>query len=276
MNWVIFFLIFGSLLCRPNARKEASNNDKLRRLEENFMIALGLSLLFGLGWAFGLLASSHLPPAVRYPAEWLFTLLNAFLGVYLFVLYVVRSPEARKVWKRWICCESRKVDVTRTSTRRTWTSTLRSWGGTLKRSKKGRKDTDTLTRSGNAASANVYSISNQSRVMSQMESSYAEPSSMMGVTTPTSPPPVEIEMRRIDPEGQSNTEEIPKSVTPPVLKLGADTESIVETMDFEDNSSLLNFNAPSVNSTSSLSHADADCYIVQNKGTDEGPDCIHL
>ena len=51
MNWVIFILIFGSLLCRPNVRKETSSNANLRRLKENFMIAMGLSLLFGMGWA---------------------------------------------------------------------------------------------------------------------------------------------------------------------------------------------------------------------------------
>ena len=239
------------------------------------MIALGLSLLFGIGWAIGLLATSGVPEAVRYPAEWIFTLVNAFLGVYLFVLYVVRSSEARSVWKRWICCESKRIDHSRSSTRRGWTSTLRSWGGTLKRSRKGSRNTDTLTRSVNPASANIYSFSNPSGHMSRIHSSSAEPSSVMGVTTPTSPA-AGIELLRLDPDGQSNNEEIPKSATPPIVKLGVVTESIVETMDFEDNFSLLSFNAPSVHSTSSLSHADADCLIVENKETDEGPDYIPL
>ena len=66
------------------------------------------------------------------------------------------------------------------------------------------------------------------------------------------------------------------SATPPMVKLGVDTESIVETMDFEDNFSLLSFQSPSVHSTSSLSPADADCLIVENKETDEGPDYIPL
>ena len=72
------------------------------------MIALGLSLLFGMGWAFGLLASSDLPPAVRYPTEWIFTLMAAFLGVYLFALYVLRPQEARKAWKRWLFCQCKR------------------------------------------------------------------------------------------------------------------------------------------------------------------------
>ena len=140
MNWVIFILIFGSLLCRPNVRKETSSNANLRRLKENFMIAMGLSLLFGMGWAVGLLASSDLPDAVRLPAEWIFTLTTAFLGVYLFALYVLRSQEARTLWKRWLLCQrKRKRGVSFSSSHtqsgsrfRTFSSTLASWMGTLK------------------------------------------------------------------------------------------------------------------------------------------------
>ena len=140
MNWVLFILIFASLLCRPNVKKETSSSGNLRKLKENFMIALGLSLLFGMGWAVGLLASSDLPDAVRYPAEWVFTLTTAFLGVYLFVLYVLRSQDARKLWKRWLCCQSKKkrgVSFSSTNTQssnrlKTLSSTLTSWKGTLK------------------------------------------------------------------------------------------------------------------------------------------------
>ena len=112
MNWIMFILIFGSLVCKPNIMKEKSSKETFRKLKENFMIALGLSLLFGIGWAVGLLASSDLPSAVRYPAEWVFTLTTAFLGVYLFVLYVLRYPEAHRLWKRWFLCQcNRKKGV---------------------------------------------------------------------------------------------------------------------------------------------------------------------
>ena len=279
MNWVIFILIFISLLCRPNVRKETSNNGNLRKLKENFMIALGLSLLFGMGWAIGLLASSDLPPAVRSPAEWIFTVVNAFMGVYLFVLYVLRSPEARKLWKRWLLCQckSKGYDISsRGSTQKTWTSTLRSWGGTLKRStlKKTGKKTSTLSRSADSATANIYSFSNPPGGMVDINSSYAEPSSVMekstaGVASP-SLQPLAIELvRRLDPDGQSNNEEAPKVVSPcgPPVKLS--TECIVETMFIQDSSSLLSFNAPSAQFNSSLSGTDADCYILANKETEE-------
>ena len=139
MNWVIFILILASLLCRPNVRKETNNSGNIRKLKENFMIALGLSLLFGMGWAVGLLASSGLPPAVRHPAEWIFTLASAFLGVYLFILYILRSAEARKFWKRLFFClhkKKRAVSFSSSSTQtrsrlRSVSTTLASWRDTL-------------------------------------------------------------------------------------------------------------------------------------------------
>ena len=240
------------------------------------MIALGLSLLFGIGWAIGLLASSNLPPEVHTPAEWIFTILNAFLGVYLFVLYVLRCPDARNLWKRWLLCQSKRIDHSRSSTRRTWTSTLRSWGGTLKRGTMNRagKRPSTLTHSIVSASANIYSP-NPSGVMSPIDSSYAEPSYVMGVTDPSFSP-VEIELLPLEPDRQFHNEELMQQATPFKTNLATSTESIVETMVFGDSFSLLSFNAPSpAHSNSSLSHADADCYIVENKEAD-GSDCIPL
>ena len=273
MNWVIFILIYASIVCRPRVEYKSCKY----KLKENFMIALGLSLLLGMGWAVGLLASSDLPDAVRYPAGWIFTLLNAFLGVYLFFLYVVRSPEARNAWKRCICCEKwicweSRIDHYRSSTRKRWTSTIGSWVGTLKQRVTGGKDTDILPRSANFTSANVFS-SNSSGRMSQIASSYAKPSSVVGLTSPTSLP-AEIELLPLHPDGQFNNEEIPKCVSLPILQLSVDTGSVVETMDCEDNFSSLSFSAPSVHSTSSVPQADADCLIAENKETDEGPDYL--
>ena len=98
------------------------------------MIALELSLLFGMGWAIGLLVSSDLPPAVRYSAEWVFTLSTTFLGVYLFVPYILRSPDAHNLWKMWLYCQFKTKPVsgfrsTSTPNRTHWetvSSTLRT------------------------------------------------------------------------------------------------------------------------------------------------------
>ena len=109
MNWILFILIFANLVCKSSVREETSKNGNLRKLKENFMIALGLTLLFGMGWAIGLLATSDLPDAVRYPAEWVFTLTTAFLGVYLFILHVLKPQETRRLWKRWLLCQRKRA-----------------------------------------------------------------------------------------------------------------------------------------------------------------------
>ena len=294
MNWIIFFLIFASLLCRPNVKKETSNNRNLHKLKENFMIALGLSLLFGMGWAVGLLASSDLPRAVRYPAEWIFTLATAFLGVYLFVLYVLRAQEARKFWKKWCLCQhKRKIAKTSINTpsrtrRGTVSSTLRRWGGSLRPNilRRASKDTSainsTISHNPPSTSTNPHSLSSPSGGKVHVNSSYAEPSSVMenstaGVTS-SYLPPVEFEMVHIlDPNRQSNAKEASETVSLSELpvKLDIDTESFVETISFHDNFSLTNFDAFSSQSGQSLSGTDADCHIVENKET-EGPDFIPL
>ena len=255
MNWVIFILIFASMLCRPNVRKETSNNENLYKLK-NYMIALGLSLLFGISWAFGLLTSSDIPNAMRYPAEWTFTLVNTFLGVYMFVLYIIWSPDARKVWKRVICCHYQKSVELSHSTGRTWSSSARFMGRTF-----------------NSASGNIYS-SNPSEETSHIDLTYDEPFSVAeNPTARSTSTTAEIELLPFDPDGQSNSEEAAKTVSLSKLPVKSDTEtnSIVKTTAFDDNSSLLSFNAPSA-AQINPSHADADCNIVENKGA-TNPDC---
>ena len=191
MNWIIFILILSSLLCRPNVRKETSNNGNLRRLKENFTVALGLSVLFGLGWAFGLLASSDLPGAVRYPAEWIFTLMTAFLGVYLFAFYILRSAEARKFWKSCLPCQHRKATVMPNATAkrpesRRRSSTVSSWRKALQatlripdRDTSEQNSSSTLERITASTSATPYSFTTSA---GEMASKYAEPSCVLEST----------------------------------------------------------------------------------------------
>ena len=63
MNWIIVILIFISLLCGPSVSMQESAKEDLCKLKK-VVIAMRLSLLFGMGWAIGLLASSDLPYAV--------------------------------------------------------------------------------------------------------------------------------------------------------------------------------------------------------------------
>ena len=100
INCILFIFTLASLICRSFVLSFNRNAAaQLKRQNEYICITLGLSLLYGVGWPVGLLASSGIPNAVRYTADWVFTLITAFNGVYLFVLFVLRSPDARKAWK---------------------------------------------------------------------------------------------------------------------------------------------------------------------------------
>ena len=292
MNWIIFILIFASLLCRPNVKKETSSGGKLYKLKENFMIALGLSLLFGIGWAVGLLARSDLPGAVRYPAEWIFTLMTAFLGVYLFVLYIPRSSEARGLWKRWLLCQHKKkrfVSLPSTTSSRTrlgnLSSTVRSGWKSLKANilRRPSQETNGSTLSSNRTTTTTNTLSSSSAIakITDMTSPYAGSSSVLESSTArvTSPyfPPMEINLvQKMNMDRKSNEEANPKLVSSleVSVKLDVDTESFIETvLSSHDNMSVRSFNSlSSINDPSpSGAHAYGECYTVESKQT-EGAD----
>ena len=184
INWIVFFIIIFSLVCRPSVQVEVGKKGKLRKVKENFMIALGLSILFGLGWSIGLLASSDLPNAVRQPAEWIFTILTAFLGLYLFLLYVIRSQEARKAWKRWLLCRCKSMQrAAPSSLLRTFSATLGSWRSTLKAdrgSRSGQSVSDkqstlkSTLHSSNSTTFNVSPVGKATLPLSAIESTEEE------------------------------------------------------------------------------------------------------
>lgn len=82
--------------------KESSTADSQMSLKQQFMIAITLSLLFGLGWGIGLLATQEIQSeVVRNLFSALFILLTAFQGLFIFLMHCIRSKEVRKEWKRW-------------------------------------------------------------------------------------------------------------------------------------------------------------------------------
>ena len=245
MNWVIFILIFVSLLSRPNIRKETSNHGKLRKLKENFTIALGLSLLFGMGWAVGLLATSGVHVAVQIPAEWIFTFMTAFLGVYLFILYILRSSEARGLWKRWLLCQHIKkhysVGVSASSSSRTklrdLPSSMRSWWKRLKANmprpgSASNTNSSMLTNNPTYTSTNTYPTA--AGIMNGMTSPHTEPSNKLETITPMEPTTVnlqqvEIELAQDSEKDSLNRESNGKSDLPlEVLMKLNETEFLTE------------------------------------------------
>ena len=123
-NWVIFILIMVSLSSRPNLKKEGSKKANYRKLKENLWVAMGLSVLFGLGWGIGLLATTGLPSFIHIIFEWAFTIMTAFQGLIIFILYCLRAAEVRKVWKRILCCESKRPKHSLEPSSSGWTGTL--------------------------------------------------------------------------------------------------------------------------------------------------------
>ncbi len=99
-NWAIYVSIFWSLLRKTSSKTERSAAAKLK---QHFIIALTLSLLFGLGWGVGLAATSSIPVAeLSYILQTVFVLLTSFQGLWIFMMNCVRSEEARRVWQSWV------------------------------------------------------------------------------------------------------------------------------------------------------------------------------
>ena len=105
-NFIVFGLVFVSLLRktyhskRTSATDTNSNNSFLR---QQLVIVFTLSVLFGLGWGIGLLATqdAHNNKHVKNLFSALFVLITAFHGLFIFIMNGVRSIDVRTVWKQW-------------------------------------------------------------------------------------------------------------------------------------------------------------------------------
>ena len=83
-------------LCRGTVDTEKDN--VRRTFKKNFFIAVGLSLLLGLGWGFGLTATSSDLQELTFALQVIFSLFVGSQGVFIFVFHGLRSPQFRLVW----------------------------------------------------------------------------------------------------------------------------------------------------------------------------------
>ncbi|XP_019853766.1 PREDICTED: adhesion G protein-coupled receptor L2-like [Amphimedon queenslandica] len=87
------------------------NNVKTKKesriLKQQLMIAITLSILFGLGWGLGLLVTEDIytSKTVHDVFSSIFVFLTGFHGLFLFVIYCLRSKEVRFVWKNVLFCK---------------------------------------------------------------------------------------------------------------------------------------------------------------------------
>lgn len=109
-NWIVFIIIFSSLLrksCNKKLREakefDKKGSEKKSQLKQQFLIAITLSILFGLGWGVGLPAtqSFHDTAVISDIFSAFFVLFTSFQGLFIFIMHCLRSPEIRKVWAGW-------------------------------------------------------------------------------------------------------------------------------------------------------------------------------
>ena len=108
-NWIIFTIIILSLThksLKSNLKEAKSKTkDKSPRalVKQQFIIAITLSVLFGLGWGIGLLATEDIysNKIARDVFASLFVVATAFHGLFIFLMHCLRSKDAQHVWKKW-------------------------------------------------------------------------------------------------------------------------------------------------------------------------------
>ena len=79
-NWVMFIII---IICLAKNRK---NVKKKKELKRHFFLVVGLSLVFGLGWGLGLLATSSETEKLSFTFQILFSILIGSQGVLIFFI----------------------------------------------------------------------------------------------------------------------------------------------------------------------------------------------
>ena len=103
-NWVVFIIIIVSLL-RKNFQTDIKTKDKnnITFVRQQVIITVTLSILLGLGWGIGLLATQdiHTNKTVRDLFAALFVIITAFHGLFIFIMHCLCSKEIRNTWKVW-------------------------------------------------------------------------------------------------------------------------------------------------------------------------------
>lgn len=101
-NWIIFIIIIASLIHKSISMKNLKDETSYALIKQQLVIALTLSVLFGLGWGIGLLATNdiHTNKTIRDLFASLFVLATSFHGLFIFIMHCLRSKDVKSVWKR--------------------------------------------------------------------------------------------------------------------------------------------------------------------------------
>ena len=100
-NWIVYTIILATLCCK-NYQKDDGDKKNRAKTKQQLIAAVTLSVLFGLGWGIGLLATEGVRvAALRDLFSALFIICTAFQGVMVFCLQTLRSKQVRTTWARW-------------------------------------------------------------------------------------------------------------------------------------------------------------------------------
>lgn len=99
-NMVVFLIIVNIILSRKDRNGNKSN--KRKKMKKGFIVFI-LALMFGIGWAFGILGSED-RNALSIAFQFLFIVIVGCQGLLIFLLYPCRSKAARNLWKKWLHC----------------------------------------------------------------------------------------------------------------------------------------------------------------------------
>ena len=91
------------------------NKEECRINSKKFMIAIVLSVTFGLGWGFGFITTSHDIQSVVIVFQAIFIIIVGLQGVLLFIFHGIRNPDVRDLWKSFFSAVSRKMRGVNTS-----------------------------------------------------------------------------------------------------------------------------------------------------------------
>lgn len=110
----MFVIIIASICKHMNSigkKTSAAGSDKEERKfnTKNLIVAIGLSITFGLGWGFGFLVTSHEITALVILFQAIFIIAVGSQGVLLFIFHGARNPEVQELWKKVFFAVSRKT-----------------------------------------------------------------------------------------------------------------------------------------------------------------------
>jgi len=109
-------------ICK-HSRSMTQDNKPSKRLKKNFIIALSLAILLGLGWGIGLLASTYYEaPELSFIFQVIFAVFVGSQGVIIFILHGVRDTDFRDFWLQLLQCSKCQLHCTVSSPQKNKTS----------------------------------------------------------------------------------------------------------------------------------------------------------